>query len=132
MPNINDIFSGSFLKADDLKGQSPTVTIESVEVKDFDDGKKLILHFVGKDRALIMNKTNANICAEVLGSSDTEDWEGKRITLTVRKVEFQGKIVPAIRVSLDPPTTGKAKPAPVPAKVEPAYEEGGDEVEIPF
>lgn len=125
MPNINDIFGGGFLKAEDLKGQSPTVTIERVEVKDFDDGKKLILHFAGKDKALVANKTNGNIIAEVLGSDDTDDWEGKRITLTVRKVEFKGELVPAIRVSLDPPTTGKAKP------VAPPPDDAGDD-SIPF
>lgn len=125
MPKISDIFGGGFLKAEDLKGGSPTVTIERVEVKDFDDGKKIILHFTGKDKALVCNKTNGSIIEEVLGSGDTDDWEGKRITLVVRKVEFQGKLVPAIRVSLDGPV--KAKPAPPPP---PADESGEDE--IPF
>ena len=109
MPKLNEVFSGGFLKAEDLGGKSPRVTIERVEVKDFDDGKKLIIHFEGKDKALVCNKTNASIIEEVLGSDDTDVWEGKRITLTTRKVEFQGKLVPAIRVVLE---ESKA-PAPV-------------------
>lgn len=125
MPNINDIFGGGFLKAENLKGGSPTVTIESAEIKEFDGDKKLLIHFVGKDKALVANKTNASIIAEVLGSSDTEDWEGKRITLVVRKVEFQGKLVPAIRVSLDGPV--KAKPAAPPPVADP-----DDSDSIPF
>jgi hypothetical protein len=69
-------------------------------LKDFDDGKKLLLHFKGKDKALVANKTNCNIIAENLGSDDTDLWENREITLYVKKVEFQGGLVPAIRVKL--------------------------------
>lgn len=112
MANINDVFGGNALKAEDLKGTSPRVTIEHAEVKDFDDGKKIILRFRGKDKVLICNKTNASIIAEVLGSSDTDDWIDKSITLTTKKVEFQGKLVPAIRVVLydTPPQRRQAPP----------------------
>lgn len=131
MAKINDVFGGGFLKAEDLGGKSPVVRIERVEVKDFDDGKKLIIHFEGKDKALVANKTNSAIIAEVLGSSDTDDWEGKKIVLTTKKVEFQGKLVPAIRVSLDPPKSTQAtkKPEPEP---EPADQDGGDGPDIDF
>lgn len=114
MANINDVFSGSFLKADDLHGKTVPVTIETVEVKDFDDGKKLVLRFVGKDKALVCNKTNANIIAEMLGG-ETDDWEGKRVKLTTKKVEFQGKLVPSIRVVLeesDKPARSEEEEAP--------------------
>jgi len=125
MANINDVFGGGFLKAEDLKGASPRVKISRVEIKDFDDGKKLIIHFEGKDKALVCNKTNASIIEEVLGSADTDDWEGKRITLTTKKVEFQGKLVPAIRVVLE--DTAPPKP-----KAEPADQDGGESDSIPF
>jgi hypothetical protein len=107
MANINDIFSGGFLKADDLQGKTVPVTISKVEVKDFDDGKKLILHFANKDKALVANKTNSNIIAEMFGN-ETDNWEGKKIKLTTKKVEFQGKLVPSIRVVLEE----TAAPAP--------------------
>jgi len=110
MAKLNEVFGGGFLKAEDLNGKSPTVTIEKVEVKDFEDGKKLIVHFVGKDKALVCNKTNASIIEEVLGSSDTDDWIDRKVVLCVKKVEFQGKLVPAIRVSLEVP--GRPTPPP--------------------
>ena len=97
------IFGGGFLKADDIGTKTPRVTIESVEVKEFDDGKKLIIHFEGKDKALVCNKTNASIITEITGSDDTDDWGGKQITLCTRKVEMSGKLVPAIRVILPEP-----------------------------
>lgn len=132
MANINDVFGGNALKAEDLKGTSPRVTIEHAEVKDFDDGKKIILRFRGKDKCLICNKTNASIIAEVLGSSDTDDWLDKSITLTTKKVEFQGKLVPAIRVVLYDAPPVRREPPPqrqAPADVELPQE---NETDIPF
>ena len=142
MPKLSEVFAGDFLKADDLKGPT-TVRISKVEVKKFDDGDKLMLHFKNSDKCLICNKTNANVIAEVLGSDDTDDWEGQRITLEVRKVDFQGKRVPAIRVSDQPPVVPQAqqqppqrpqRQAPPPAPVEPDddMDMSGDDPDIPF
>jgi hypothetical protein len=123
MPKLNEVFSGGFLKAEDLQGRNVRVTINKVEVKEFDDGKKLIVHFAGKDKALVCNKTNSAIIQEVLGSDDTDDWIGKKVTLTVKKVEFSGKLVPAIRVVLED--------AP-PKQTAPEQSSEGTEDEIPF
>lgn len=123
MPRLNDIFGGNFLKADDLQGRSVPVTIAAVEVKEFDDGNKLILSFEGKDKKLVCNRTNASIIQEVLGSSDTDDWVGQKVTLITKKVEFQGKLVPAIRVKLED-GMNTAKPAVSPDEA--------DDSSIPF
>lgn len=128
--NINDVFSGNYLKADDLKGASPTVTIREVEIREFDDGKKILIHFQGKDKCLVCNKTNASILAENLGSTDTDDWVGKRVQLVVKKVEFQGKLVPAIRVVLTE-TAPASAPKPK-APVEAVAEESNGDSEVPF
>lgn len=132
MANINDVFGGGFLKAEDLAGKSPSVRIERVEVKEFDDGKKLIIHFEGKDKALVCNKTNASIIEEVLGSSNTEEWEGKRIVLTTKKVEFQGKLVPAIRVLLNDEQPRQQAPAPPPKRPPADPDLDTPEDDIPF
>lgn len=134
MPKISEVFQGDYLKAEHLGDRPVTVTIESVKVKDFDDGAKFIIKFVGKERQFVCNKTNSNIIAEVTGCDDTDDWEGKRITLVVRKVDFQGKRVPAIRVSDEPPKSAQAsqaqrRPEPEP---EPADQDGDDAGDPPF
>lgn len=126
MPKLSEVFSGDYLKADDLKGRSVRVTISRVELKEFDDGKKLILHFEGKDKCLVCNKTNASIIQENLGSDDTDDWEGKAVTMVTKKVEFQGKLVPAIRILLE-----EAAPPPKPA-APPADFTDASSVDIPF
>lgn len=121
--NINQVFSGSFLKAEDLpQDRSVRVTIAKVELKEFEDGKKLALHFSGKEKALICNKTNAAILAEVCGSSDTDHWIGKPVKLVVKRVEFSGKLVPAIRVVLE-----DAPPAPKPVAVSPSEHRPGED-----
>lgn len=121
----SNVFGGGFLKAEDIAGKQPGVTIESVEVKEFDDGKKLIIHFAGKDKALVCNKTNAAIITEITGSDDTDDWEGKRIVLCTRKVEMSGKLVPAIRVMMPEEAPRQPKPAP-------SDNDGGDGPDIDF
>jgi len=101
---ISDIFAGNWLKADDLKGKAVVVTIESAEIEEVgqDKEKKLCLHFVGKDKGLIVNKTNATTIGKIHGE-DTDEWIGKKIKLMPREVEFQGESVWAIRVSLQKP-----------------------------
>lgn len=122
MPRLNDIFGGNYLKAEDLGGRAVTVTIEDVEVKEFDDGKKLVIGFAGKEKKLVCNRTNASIIEEVTGESDTDNWIGKKVVLVVKKVEFQGKLVPAIRVDLN---AVQQRPAPV-------AQDEGDGSQMPF
>jgi hypothetical protein len=114
----SDIFTGKSLKAEDILGKEPVVTIESVERKKFDDGEKAIVHFVGKEKALVCNRTNWNSIVDITGEEDSDDWTGKRIKLVVARVDFQGKRVNAIRI--DPPNvTGKASArvaAPLPSE----------------
>ena len=132
--NMNEVFSGNYLKAEDLKGASPRVTIAKVEMQEFDNGNKLIVSFQGKDKSLVLNKTNANIIAENTGSQETDDWIGQTIQLTVKRVEFEGKLVPAIRVVLQDaapvaPVRQARQAAPAPQPADPEDEGSG---EIPF
>lgn len=125
---IDEVFSGNFLKAEDLQGKTVRVTISKVEVKEFDDGNKIVIAFQGKDKQLVCNKTNSSIIAENLGSRETDDWVGQTISLTVKKVEFQGKLVPAIRVVL----ADQAAPTPAPIKRAPVVEPEDPNLEVPF
>ena len=79
-----------------------------------DDGDKPALHFVGKDKALILNKTNTNMIAYRYGQ-ETDAWMGQQIGLHVEPVQFKDKIVDAIRVQLptEEPAVGQLQAAPV-------------------
>jgi hypothetical protein len=103
MPKLNEVFTGGFLKAEDLHGKTVKVIISETEIKAFEDGKKVILKFRGKDKALVANKTNCALIEEVLGTDEIDDWVGQEITLYTKKVEYRGDLVPAIRVKLEEP-----------------------------
>jgi len=134
---LSQAFPSNFLKADDLNGQTVTVTISSVEVEELGQGKdkerRLVISFKGKEKKFVCNKTNASTIEGLYGD-ETDNWIGQRITIAPREVEFQGKMVWAIRVSLQKPGAApaqavpKAAPAPAPAPAVPAAEQGDDSV----
>ena len=126
MAKAGDFFAGKGLKAEDIKGREPIVTIEKVTTQNFDDGLKPIIHFVGKEKTLVCNKTNWNSIVDITGEEDSDNWAGHKLKLVVARVDYQGKRVDAIRI--DPAGNGngrQAAPPPPPA-------ETPDEDDIPF
>lgn len=123
---IGTAFPGNYLKAADLQGKRVQVVIERVEMEDIGGDTKPVVHFKGKDRGLVLNKTNANAIWGITNSDDTDDWEGVAITLFPSKTDFQGKRVDCIRI--DPPDRGgkpaRREPEPTP--------EAGDDDSVPF
>ncbi len=110
---LSEVFTSETLKATDLQGHEPVVTIATVSLKEFDSGNKLLITFVGKKKALVANKTNSNRIAFLHGTN-TDNWIGKRIQLYTDLVDFQGNTVKAIRVrpvkSANGPAQQKAAP----------------------
>jgi hypothetical protein len=137
MPNIQDAFPSNYLKASDLKGQQPVVTIDRVEFEPVGRTKEMkpVLYFVGKEKGIVLNKTNANNVANLAGTSMTEEWTGVRIRLYATHVEFQGESVEAIRIKAAPPQTAGARaaaPPPPPPQPEPAEAIAITDEDIPF
>jgi hypothetical protein len=106
MVNVNSIYSGETLKASDLQGREHIVTIAGVESKEFDNGRKLVVKFVGAKKAFVCNKTNGKRIAFIHGD-ETNGWIGKKIVLAPEMVVYKGDAVWAIRVKpaavSDPP-----------------------------
>ena len=125
--DVNTVFSGDSLKAADLQGREIPVTISRVEMKKFDNGNKLVIHFDGKKKTLVANKTNSKRIASMYGPN-TDLWLGNSITLYCDQVEFQGDLIDAIRVKIikQQPQTAKAR-SPTTAKMN-----GDLDDEIPF
>lgn len=120
------VFPGKYLRADDLGGKEPVVTISHIKVETLGEDSKPVIYFEGKERGLVLNKTNWSALVDVTGEEDSDDWEGKRVKLVVRKVEFQGKRVPAIRIEEANGNGHSRKPEPPPV----AEREPGDEDDI--
>jgi hypothetical protein len=94
---ISDAFPSNYLKAVDLQDRNIIVKMDRVEREEIGDDEKPVLYFVGKEKGMVLNKTNANNIAVVYGD-DTDDWRDKEIVLFPAMVDFQGRTVQAIRV----------------------------------
>jgi hypothetical protein len=128
--NIDSAFPSNYLKASDLGDKSPVVTIDRIEVEPIgrDREMKPVIYFQGKEKGLVLNKTNAKKIAELTGSKDTDDWTGCQVRIYATETEFGGETVECIRVKA-PGVAAKAAPKPTP-KPEPVHEL--EEDEIPF
>ena len=103
--NIGDQYKGNFLEALLLPQDRPVpVTIERIEPSNTvktEDGRlidKPIVIFEGKDRGLVLAKTNARAIARKYGPS-MNDWIGKEIQIYQARITAFGQAdTPAIRV----------------------------------
>lgn len=136
MPNINEAFPSKYLKASDLQGREVIVTMDRVDFEPVGQKKemKAVLYFQGKDKGLVMNKTNANKITEITGSALTEEWRGQRIRLYPSETQFGGDMVDCIRIK---PLNGSAMrmtklAPPPPPPPQDDYYEPLDESDIPF
>lgn len=112
---VSESFPGTYLKCADLRGREAKVSIAQVQNEDIGGDQKPVAYFIGKERGLVLNKTNATTIAETHGD-DMETWYGKEIVLYPARTDFQGKTVDCIRCRVDapvaaPPKAPKVKPS---------------------
>ena len=98
--NINSAFPSNYIKASDLMGKAVQVVIKDVKVEQIgrDKDAKPVVYFQGKDKGLVLNKTNARKIADISGSQDTDDWAGTSILIYPTETEFAGESVECVRV----------------------------------
>lgn len=131
MPNINDAFPSNYLKASDIKGATPIVTIDHVAFEPVGKQKemKAVIYFKGKEKGMVLNKTNATKITQLAGSPQTEDWDGTRLMLYATETEFAGETVECVRIK--PVPANKQPQKPVAPPPEPDVEPLNDS-DIPF
>lgn len=93
---ISEEFPSQYLKASDLGGREIRVTMGRVEREKIGTDNKLVLYFKGKEKGLVLNKTNAGTIGDGYGD-DTDDWFDQSLFLFSVKTDYQGKVVDAIR-----------------------------------
>jgi hypothetical protein len=96
---ISGAFPSDYLRAADLQGQKLLLKMSRVEMRDMGEEVKPVLFFEGKEKGLVLNKTNANTIATAYGD-ETGDWVGAEIVLFETPVEYQGQRRPGIRCSV--------------------------------
>lgn len=137
--DINDAFPSKYLKASDLQGATPTLTISHVTIEEVgkDKDRRPCIYFQGHEKGVVLNKTNATNIGNAYGPN-TDNWIGKPVTLFTTWVDFQGQSVEAIRIrpangGIGTGVQGKA-PAAADAK-QPDYfkgDPGFSDSDIPF
>lgn len=113
--NVNDFYAteSKWLKAGDLrtadgKPIKAKLQIERTELVEFKDNtKKIGIFFRGKEKGLVLNKTNAALVAEQHGQNTT-DWSGKEISIYPTTTDFGGERVECIRVEQAIPEASSA------------------------
>ena len=126
--NINEAFPSNYLKASDLKGHTVTVVMERCEWKQVGSDTKLVLFFRGKEKGMIVNKTNANTIATIYGP-ETDGWMGQPITLFEQMVDYRGQMMPGLRCMR--PRDNQPQPAAAPVERQPGEDSELDS-SIPF
>ncbi len=84
---VSDVYPSPWLRPEDLAGAARRVVVEGVDVDKFrtPDGKKeekVVVSFVGKQKRLICNVTQARALAEIAGSEEIDRWAGLTVVLT--------------------------------------------------
>ncbi len=114
--NIDTAFPSKYLKASDLAGKTVRLKITRIEIEKLGEDLRPVLYFNGTEKALVTNKTNANRITFAYGK-ETDDWIGKDIEVYPDHVDFQGRLVEAIRVRT--PAKGPSQKAATPVTNEP-------------
>lgn len=130
MPSIDDIFPDKWLKAHHLilaDGRRPIIpaTIRGAGVEELHNPRtnqkerRLIVEFDGKDKRLILNKTQAEAVADIAGSRDYTKWRGVRVAVQAgiapNKKETILILTPA-PIQTPTPTPAQGDPDPNPAQ----------------
>jgi hypothetical protein len=122
MPSYKTAF-GSFLKAEDLQGKVVNIAIDRVSlesVKDQESGKdeqKLVAHFAGKDKGLILNRTNADALNAIFGTDDYDFWRGVVQLFVDPNVRFGNRTVAGLRIRAAGGVQQVTPPPPPPVDV---------------
>lgn len=104
-----EVYFKTFLGGWSFADGDRTLTIKSIDKQEMYDmetgGKKtgITLRFEEEDLPMVMNVTNAETIATVLGTNIVEDWIGHQIVVGMSKVKAFGKIHDAIRVRPEKP-----------------------------
>ena len=111
--NINNEFPSKYLKAGDLNGKSVKVIVDRITKEKMGEDNKLVIYFTGKEKGMVLNKSNAQMIAAVY-SPETDGWVGKEIRLYAGKVNFNGQMVDSLKVEVIPPQHNDDPNDPVP------------------
>ena len=103
MPLTSEMRESKFLKQSDI-GAGALMTVRgchqyNVAMQGAEPEMKWCLHFEETEKPLVLNSTNAALCAQITKEEDTDNWTGHKVVLyDDPSISFGGKLVGGIRV----------------------------------
>jgi hypothetical protein len=99
----DELFPSKYWKHEDLAeapfvGRIAYVETEMLKSREGKTENKPIVHFTNSEKGLVLNLTNYNTIAEILGSEQTDDWRRAEIELFSTTTMFGNKKTGCIRV----------------------------------
>ncbi len=122
--HISELKKSNYLKKEDCGPNGILVTVkgvveENIAKEGAPEEFKWCLHIEEHEKPMVLNSTNGQLIAVILGSENSDDWIGKRIVLYNEPgvTNLQGKVVGGIRVRAPRGRAAQvnAVPKPVPA-----------------
>ena len=106
---MSELAPSPHLEAADFEGDT-VLTIKGWQRNEVGPEKvmKGVIYFQEVDRGLVVNKTNRVILAHLFGRY-VDDMIGKPITIYPTECQFQGKLVPCLRIRTDHPKPGSVE-----------------------
>jgi len=84
---LSEMFPSRFVRGEDLQGRSVTVTVARIQLERMrpspqsPEVQKFVLLTVEGKKGIVLSKTLAAQISQVLGCDETEEWQGKKVTL---------------------------------------------------
>ena len=83
---LDEMFPSRYVKGQDLQGQAKHVTIARIQPEKMRPNpqspelEKFVLYTAEGKKGIVLSKTLASQIAEILGSDESDDWIGKKVT----------------------------------------------------
>jgi len=112
--HVDLLHPSKYLKGAELMGKTVTVVIDGIDPRaelkktDGTTEKRPLLRFKGKEKMMVLNRTNAQTIARMHGT-EVKKWISKSIKLRAESVRAFGKDWDALRVVEERNGNGKAK-----------------------
>jgi hypothetical protein len=101
--NLDQVFPRKYATGEDLKGRTITIVIASCELESMrpnpqaSEVQKLVIFAHGAQKGIIASRTLAEQIAGALGSRETKDWTGKKVSIFPVEMMVAGQKRTAIR-----------------------------------
>ena len=98
--NVNDLYPSKYVKSDDLGNQRLTLQVGAIKLEAVEEHApdKPVMYFNGKQKGMVLNKTNTLLCANCWGD-ETDGWTNQWLELFVEPKMFNGKVVNGLSVA---------------------------------